>query len=296
MNDNPSDAPKEQSTGQPPLNPVIPPTPVSDNKTLSIVGLILSFFTGTIGVIISVIAFMQSKKAGRKNGIALAGIIVGSVITVAAIISLILVSAWLASPQGKAFEKCLATDRGSVVVEGKLYSCETLDAISSLVTDDSVKDEDGNSVESVNGTPVSLSGSTVDSACWTFEMPQGYILSPNSVSCQTEIRQESGTSTGVAATSISIRSQVGDSSVDNFVDRVKATGAKVLKEERLTVAGNQAAKVVSENSLGISTDIYFIPHTGNLYSSTGKVTSTLISGPSASDSIISAILDSFSMK
>ena len=55
-------------------------------KTLGIVGLVLSFFTTIIGLIISIVALRQSKKAGFKNTPALIGIIVGIVTTVFAII------------------------------------------------------------------------------------------------------------------------------------------------------------------------------------------------------------------
>ncbi len=55
-------------------------------KTLGIIGLVLSFFTTIIGLIISFVALRQSKKAGFKNTPALAGVIIGIVTTVLAII------------------------------------------------------------------------------------------------------------------------------------------------------------------------------------------------------------------
>jgi hypothetical protein len=55
-------------------------------KTLGIVGLVLSFFTAIIGLIISIVALRKSKKAGFKNTPALIGIIVGILSTIAAII------------------------------------------------------------------------------------------------------------------------------------------------------------------------------------------------------------------
>ncbi len=65
-------------------------------KTLGIIGLVLSFFTALIGMIISIIAFRSSKKAGFKNAPALAGIIIGAVFTVGAIIGIIALSRWSA--------------------------------------------------------------------------------------------------------------------------------------------------------------------------------------------------------
>lgn len=55
-------------------------------KTLGIVGLVLSFFTTIIGLIISIVALRQSKKAGFKNTPALIGVIIGIVTTVFVII------------------------------------------------------------------------------------------------------------------------------------------------------------------------------------------------------------------
>lgn len=55
-------------------------------KTLGIVGLILAIFFNVIGLIVSIIAFNQSKKAGYKNTPAKAGIIVGAVLIVIGII------------------------------------------------------------------------------------------------------------------------------------------------------------------------------------------------------------------
>lgn len=55
-------------------------------KTLGIVGLIVAIFFNLIGLIISAIAFSQSKKAGYKNTPALVGIIIGAVLLVIGII------------------------------------------------------------------------------------------------------------------------------------------------------------------------------------------------------------------
>ena len=51
-------------------------------KGLGIAGFIVSFFFSLVGLILSIIAYVQSRKAGYKNGLALAGIILGSVFTV----------------------------------------------------------------------------------------------------------------------------------------------------------------------------------------------------------------------
>jgi hypothetical protein len=58
-------------------------------KMLGIVGLIVAILASAIGLIISAIAFTQSKRAGYKNMPALIGIIVGAVLLVITVISVI---------------------------------------------------------------------------------------------------------------------------------------------------------------------------------------------------------------
>ncbi|HYI60089.1 MAG TPA: DUF4190 domain-containing protein [Microlunatus sp.] len=75
--------------GQQPAHGQQPPPAAGGDfpgKTLGIIGLVLSFFTTIIGLIISIVALRQSKKAGFKNTPALAGVIIGIVTTVLAII------------------------------------------------------------------------------------------------------------------------------------------------------------------------------------------------------------------
>lgn len=73
-------------TYQPPPGPAGPPAQ-DPGRTLGIVGLLVAIFCGgIIGLVISIIAYNTSKKAGYKNNIALAGIIVGAVVLVGYII------------------------------------------------------------------------------------------------------------------------------------------------------------------------------------------------------------------
>jgi hypothetical protein len=55
-------------------------------KTLGLVGLILAFVANVIGLIVSIVAFRKSKKAGFNNGLAKGGIIVGIITTLGALI------------------------------------------------------------------------------------------------------------------------------------------------------------------------------------------------------------------
>jgi hypothetical protein len=66
-------------------------------RTLGIVAFILSFFVSLIGLILGIVALVQSKKAGHKNGWALWAIILGSVFFVITIVAWILVGVFAAS-------------------------------------------------------------------------------------------------------------------------------------------------------------------------------------------------------
>ena len=57
-----------------------PPPAVDPGNTLGIVGLILAIIpcTSTIGMVLSIVAFIISRRAGFQNNKALAGIIIGA--------------------------------------------------------------------------------------------------------------------------------------------------------------------------------------------------------------------------
>ena len=73
-------------------------------KTLGIVGLVLVFFTGIVGLILSAVALKQSKDAGFQNTPAKVGVILGIIFLVLGVIFLIL---WFAL-----FASLLATSGG----------------------------------------------------------------------------------------------------------------------------------------------------------------------------------------
>jgi hypothetical protein len=69
------------AAGGTPSAPVkAPPGTDFPGKTLGIVGLILAILIPLVGLILSIVARVQSKKAGYKNSLATAGIIVGAVL------------------------------------------------------------------------------------------------------------------------------------------------------------------------------------------------------------------------
>jgi hypothetical protein len=74
------------STAPPPPYGAPPATPTIPGKTMGIVAFILSFFVQLVALILGIIALVQSKKAGYKNGWAVAAIIISSVLMVIGII------------------------------------------------------------------------------------------------------------------------------------------------------------------------------------------------------------------
>jgi hypothetical protein len=57
------------------------PVPSDPGRTLGVVGLVASIFFSAVGLILSIVAFRKSRRAGFKNGIALAGIVIGIITT-----------------------------------------------------------------------------------------------------------------------------------------------------------------------------------------------------------------------
>ena len=92
---------KPETTGTPAGAPYAP-APMTENpgRTLGIVALVLAIFLSIVGAIIGIVALNKSKKAGFKNGPALAAIIVGFVLFAIQLISWIIIAVTLANTPG----------------------------------------------------------------------------------------------------------------------------------------------------------------------------------------------------
>lgn len=89
--------PSAYPAAPPPTGQYAAPPPAAPGRTLGIVAFILSFFMALVGLILGIIALVQSRKAGQKNGFALAAIIIGAVLcVVGTIIGIVAVSALVA--------------------------------------------------------------------------------------------------------------------------------------------------------------------------------------------------------
>jgi hypothetical protein len=63
----------------------------TNSNTFSIVALILAFLVSPVGLVMGVIANTKSKKAGQKNGLALAAIIIGALGVVGIVLWIVMV-------------------------------------------------------------------------------------------------------------------------------------------------------------------------------------------------------------
>jgi hypothetical protein len=75
-----------------PASAPVAPGAGDPNKTFGIIALVVSIFFSLIGGILGIVAYTRSKKAGYKNGFALAAIIVGFVLFVIQVIVGILIA------------------------------------------------------------------------------------------------------------------------------------------------------------------------------------------------------------
>lgn len=89
-------------------------------KTLGIVAFIVSFFFGLLGLILGIVALVQSKKAGRGNGFAIAAIIIGAI---SVVVGLIVIFAVIV-PSLNAATTCLNDPTAVVQVWGVDLSCQ----------------------------------------------------------------------------------------------------------------------------------------------------------------------------
>jgi hypothetical protein len=104
-----------------------PAAPVNPGKTMGIVSLVLSIIgIHLIGVILGFVGLSQSKKAGQKNGFALAGIIIGFIGLVLGVIAIIMFSLFGAAifgGLGGIVQVCNDLGPGVWEIDGVTYTC-----------------------------------------------------------------------------------------------------------------------------------------------------------------------------
>ena len=114
-------APETPVLANEPTPYTVPPSTDFPGRTLGIVGFVLSFlFVLDIGgLILCIISLRQARRAGRTNGLAVAGIVVAALgIVVSAIVVIVSVSALVDAAQ-----TCARLGDGVHVVGNSTYTC-----------------------------------------------------------------------------------------------------------------------------------------------------------------------------
>lgn len=109
----------DETPGQP-----APGAPVP-GKTLGIVALIVAFFFQLLGLILGIVALVQSRKAGVRNLPAVWAIIVSAAIMVIATVVGIIVGVSLWNVLQQAVEYCQANPDGVYQINGVTQSCSS---------------------------------------------------------------------------------------------------------------------------------------------------------------------------
>ncbi|MBA8816481.1 pilus assembly protein TadC [Microbacterium halimionae] len=107
-------------TPQPSAYNAPPPPPAAASterpgRTMGIVAFILSFFIQIVALVLGIIALVQSRKAGQKNGFALAAIILSAVFMVVGVIIGIVVFATI---MGSYADLCAQYGSGTHEIDG----------------------------------------------------------------------------------------------------------------------------------------------------------------------------------
>ncbi|WP_442575232.1 DUF4190 domain-containing protein [Microbacterium sp. F51-2R] len=119
--------PAQYSSAPPPAPQYASAPPSQPGRTLGIVAFILSFFAQLIALILGIVALVQSRRAGQKNGWALAAIIISAVLMILGVIAFFAIVLPLLSFSGEALQACQAVDfSGTVEVRGIPVDCSTV--------------------------------------------------------------------------------------------------------------------------------------------------------------------------
>ena len=97
--------------------------PASDGKTLGIVGVVLAIVLPLVGLIVSIIARSQSKRAGVPNGPATAGIVISIILMVLGLIAGIALGLGGVALFGGIAQVCAEYGPGVWEIDGVTYTC-----------------------------------------------------------------------------------------------------------------------------------------------------------------------------
>ena len=92
---------------------------------LGIVGFVIAFLAPIAGLIVSILGLRKSKKVGKKNGLALAGIIVSIIALIVNIVALVVLIN-LGGSAVNLIEQCQNDPTGVVEFQGEQIPCSQL--------------------------------------------------------------------------------------------------------------------------------------------------------------------------
>jgi len=122
--------------GQP--EPLLP-AGKNPGKTLGIIGFVLAFFISILGLILSIVGLVKSRKAGFKNPLAIAGIVIGALGTVfqtVFFLFIILVGFANVSVQAQVTKLCSQQgNTGQVTYQAVAYDCSNQTPVVNTSTD-----------------------------------------------------------------------------------------------------------------------------------------------------------------
>lgn len=106
--------------------PYAAPSTAFPGKTLGIVGFILAFLIPPVGLILGIVALVQSKRAARSNGLALAAVIIGACLFIFEVIALIAFVTFFGALYSEYATACATGGSGVVQILGQTVSCTEL--------------------------------------------------------------------------------------------------------------------------------------------------------------------------
>lgn len=115
----------EQPAYAPPVQQAYEAQPAHNpGKGLGIAGFVLAFFLPIVGLPLSIVAFLKSKKANMKNGLALAGIILNSVFLVVGVAFIAITVMAYTGIQQRANSQAAANTAQEVVKMAEMYNID----------------------------------------------------------------------------------------------------------------------------------------------------------------------------